>query len=82
MDQVSVFEAKNRLSALLDQVEQGRPVTITRRGRPIARLIPAPGADTAGQAAAKLRALRAAIAARGQTIAAEELRAWRDEGRR
>ena len=82
MDQVSVFEAKNRLSALLDQVEQGRPVTITRRGRPIARLVPAQAADDAGEAAARLRALRAAIAARGQRVTGTELRAWRDEGRR
>ncbi|WP_159718485.1 type II toxin-antitoxin system Phd/YefM family antitoxin [Geminicoccus flavidas] len=82
MEQVSVFEAKNRLSALLDQVEQGRPVTITRRGRPIARLVPAQLADDAGQAAARLRALRSAIAARGQKVTDEELRAWRDEGRR
>ena len=37
---VGVFEAKNRLTALLDEVEGGGEVIITRRGKPIARLAP------------------------------------------
>lgn len=36
-----VFEAKNRLTALLDGVEAGHEVLITRRGKPVARLVPA-----------------------------------------
>jgi prevent-host-death family protein len=35
-----VFEAKKRLAALLDQVEGGGEVILTRRGKPIARLAP------------------------------------------
>lgn len=38
MIEVGAFEARNKLSALLDEVEQGAEVTITRRGRPVARL--------------------------------------------
>ena len=46
MHSVGVFEAKNRLTALLDEVEQGHEVLITRRGKPVARLVPAsPGFD-------------------------------------
>lgn len=41
MHEVGAFEAKNKLSALLDRVERGEEVMITRRGRPIARLVPA-----------------------------------------
>jgi prevent-host-death family protein len=41
MIEVGAFEAKNKLSALLDRVEQGEEVTITRHGRPVARLVPA-----------------------------------------
>ncbi len=37
---VSVFDAKARFSALLREVEQGVCYTITRRGRPVARLEP------------------------------------------
>ena len=40
MKKVSVAEAKARLSALLDQVERGETVTITRRNEPIAELRP------------------------------------------
>lgn len=41
MHTVGVFEAKNRLTALLDEVEGGGEVLITRRGKPVARLVPA-----------------------------------------
>jgi antitoxin (DNA-binding transcriptional repressor) of toxin-antitoxin stability system len=41
---VGAFEAKTKLSALLDKVEQGEEVVITRRGKVVARMIaPAPG---------------------------------------
>ena len=36
--QVGIFEAKTRLSELLERVERGEDVVITRRGAPIARL--------------------------------------------
>jgi antitoxin (DNA-binding transcriptional repressor) of toxin-antitoxin stability system len=38
MTHVSVAEAKARLSKLLDRVEQGEEVVITRRGKPVARV--------------------------------------------
>ncbi|HUG26098.1 type II toxin-antitoxin system Phd/YefM family antitoxin [Piscinibacter sp.] len=41
MKEVAVYEAKTRLSELLADVEQGEQVTITRHGRPIARLVSA-----------------------------------------
>jgi prevent-host-death family protein len=36
--QVGIFEAKTRLSELLERVERGEDVVITRRGAPVARL--------------------------------------------
>ncbi len=82
MDQVSVFDAKNRLSALLQQVERGGEVTITRRGKPIARLVPATPANRVRAAVQRLHALRGQIAARGQIFSGNELKGYRDEGRR
>lgn len=38
--QVGAFEAKNILGSLLDRVEKGEEVIITRRGKPVARLAP------------------------------------------
>ncbi|MGD9510638.1 MAG: type II toxin-antitoxin system Phd/YefM family antitoxin [Geminicoccaceae bacterium] len=56
--EVPTFEAKNRLSALLAEVARGVEVTITKRGVPVAKLVPAtPGFDRekARRAAAGLR---------------------------
>ena len=36
---VGAFEAKTKLAELLDKVEAGEIVTITRRGREVARLV-------------------------------------------
>ncbi len=82
MNEVSVFDAKNKLSALLDQVERGGEVTITRRGKAVAKLVSAGPANEAREAVERLRALRDGIAARGEKFAWDALRAYRDEGRR
>lgn len=37
---VGAFEAKTHLSALLQRVEAGEQITITKHGRPVARLVP------------------------------------------
>ncbi len=37
---VGAFEAKTKLSALLDKVEAGEEVVITRHGKPVARITP------------------------------------------
>lgn len=39
MKQVGVFEAKTNLSRLIEQVEKGETVTITRNGKPVAKLV-------------------------------------------
>jgi prevent-host-death family protein len=40
---VTATEAKARILALLDEVARGEQVEITKRGRPVARLVPAAG---------------------------------------
>lgn len=37
---VSSFDAKTHLSQLLQEVEKGQSITITRRGKPVACLVP------------------------------------------
>lgn len=39
MTTVAAFDAKNRFGSLLDMVERGEEVTITRHGKPVARLV-------------------------------------------
>lgn len=38
--EIGAFEAKNKLGALLDRVERGEEIVITRHGKPVARLVP------------------------------------------
>lgn len=38
--EVGVKEVRNNLSDLLKRVEAGEQITITRRGRPVARIVP------------------------------------------
>jgi len=41
MDQIKASEFKARCLALIDEVAAtGRPLTVTKRGRPLARLVP------------------------------------------
>lgn len=40
MAQIGAFDAKNTLGSLLDRVEKGEEIVITRRGKPVARLVP------------------------------------------
>lgn len=39
-EQVNIYEAKTRLSALVDRAEAGEEIIIARGGRPAARLVP------------------------------------------
>jgi prevent-host-death family protein len=58
MRKVALAEAKAQLSALLDAVEAGEEVVITRRGRPVARVVQEkPAAPAASGWARRLREL-------------------------
>ena len=61
MYEIGTLEARNSFSALLERVEKGEEITITRHGKPVARLVPAKVRDVekAREAAAALRAIRA-----------------------
>lgn len=70
------------MSALLEQVEGGGEVTIARRGKAIAKPVPAGPSARAQSAVQRLRALRESFAAGGERFSLEELKGVRDEGRR
>lgn len=40
MERIGVYEAKPRLSELIEQAEKGAEVTITRHGKAVAKLVP------------------------------------------
>jgi len=82
MKEVGAFEAKNTLSALLDLVETGEEVIITRHGKPIARLVPPRGAHSREEARAAVRRIRERAKKAKLGITLDEALSWRDEGRR
>ena len=79
MIEVGAFEAKAHLSALLDKVKHGEEVLITKRGKAIARLVPAEHANQTeiGLIIDKLRLLRKKVKLRGL-----DWKDLRDDGRR
>ncbi|MGA8695153.1 MAG: type II toxin-antitoxin system prevent-host-death family antitoxin [Xanthobacteraceae bacterium] len=79
MKQVGAFEAKSRLGQLLDWVEAGEEVVITRRGKVVARLVPPSTAfdrERSRRAAQKIREMR-----KGVTLSGLRIKDLIDEGR-
>ena len=81
MTEVALFEAKNRLSELVDRVLAGEVITITRRGKVVARLAPPDDGDS--ERARGLDAVtRLKIAREGVTLGGQSSRDLIAEGRR
>ncbi|NVN85795.1 MAG: type II toxin-antitoxin system prevent-host-death family antitoxin [Rhodopseudomonas sp.] len=80
MKQIQASEAKAKFSELLDQVEQGETIAITRHGKVVARIAPPENRRPADvvQAIEELKELRKGSG----PVTIEEILAWRDEGRR
>lgn len=76
---VPIFEAKNRLSALLSEVERGAEVTITRRGVAVTKLVPA--APTFDREKARRAAKGLRQASRGTTLGGISIKDLVDQGR-
>ena len=77
--EVSLYEAKNRLSALVAEAEHGREVTITRRGVAVAKLVPISPAFDREKARRVAEGLRKA--SRGVTLGDIGIKTLVDEGR-
>ena len=82
MTEIGAFEAKNKLSELLDRVEGGEEVVITRRGKPVAKLIPASGEMGTRHTRQAAERIRQRAKKFGGKFDWEEWKRYRDEGRR
>jgi prevent-host-death family protein len=80
MREIQASEAKVHLPQLLDDVERGETVVITRHGRPIARIVPEIDRrqEEIDKALAGIRGLRG----RTGRISVDDLLSARNEGRR
>lgn len=78
MREIQASDAKAHLSQLLDEVERGETIVITRRGRAIARMIPesGPRQHEIRDAIENIKELRKHTG----KVSIEEILAWRHEG--
>jgi prevent-host-death family protein len=80
--EVGAFEAKNRLGQLLDLVERGEEITITRHGKEVARLVPVRPIRSREEARAALRRIRERAEQRKLgRLDWSEWKSYRDQGR-
>lgn len=71
MREIGAFEAKSRLGQLLDWVEGGEEVVITRRGKIVARMVPPSMAfdrERGRRAAQRIREMRKGVKLGGVSI--------------
>lgn len=80
MKQIQASIAKAQFAELLDDVERGETVVITRHGKPIARIVPDEEArrERARLAIEGIKALQKS----GPRATIEEIIEWKNEGRR
>ena len=80
MKHIQASAAKTHFLALLDEVERGETIVITRHGTPIARLVPDEKyrIEDARRAIAEIREAQKSA----PRVTREEILAWRDEGRK
>ena len=83
MHSVGSYEAKTHLPQLLERVERGETITITRHGKPVARLVPAVAAVSRAQIAATIAAMAAFQEQEAPSLGEKiTIRDLIDEGRR
>lgn len=75
--EVGAYEAKTNLSRLLEKVEGGERITLTRHGRPVAMLVPVEEKRPPEEVVRELREFR-----RGRRLGGVSVRAMVEEGRR
>ena len=81
MREIQSSDVKARLPEYLDAVERGETIVVTRHGKPVAHLVPAPAAqnDRVRQAVEELLAFRKKRR-KGQGMSLKEILAARHEG--
>ena len=79
MREVGAFEAKNTFGALLELVEKGEEVVITRHGKRVARLVP--DATSRDREAARRAAADIIEMSKGVTLGGLKIKDLINEGR-
>jgi prevent-host-death family protein len=81
MTEIGSYEAKTHLPQLLERVARGEKIVITKRGRPVAMLVPPP-ADAKPDVRKVVKDMLAFRDRVKRTLGGLTVREMRDEGRR
>lgn len=82
MESVGIYEAKSKLSELVEKAEAGQVVTITRRGKPVVKIVPAKGGAEVDNSAAVDDLIRFSKTIKlKRKLTQRELRSMREWGR-
>lgn len=84
MKHVGIFEAKTHLSSLLEEVEKGGEIVITRHGKPVAKLVRAEQRLSPEAAERRKKALKELLEIGDRlkiNATQEQIKAWIEEGR-
>jgi prevent-host-death family protein len=77
--EIGAFDARNKLGSLLNLVEQGEEVTITRHGKQVARLVAV--SVSVDRSAARLAASRIRSLSRSVTLGGIDIKELVEDGR-
>ena len=82
MLKIGAFEAKNTFGTLLDRVQRGEEIIITRHGQPVARLVPNESRIDQNQTQAAFQRMRdRAKQAKSEKFDWDSVKESRDQGR-
>jgi prevent-host-death family protein len=79
-NRVGAYQAKTHLSELLEKVEAGEEITITKHGAPIAKLVPIKKDASAEERVAAIQRIQ--MLGRGLSLGGLKIKDFVSEGRR
>jgi prevent-host-death family protein len=79
---IGTFAAKTHLSEMLDEIQKGKDYTITKRGKPVARLVPfSEDRKTRREITLELREIRKRTTGEPEDLRSFDIREAIEEGR-
>lgn len=81
-----IFDLRRRISELVERAAAGEEIVITKRGLPMARIVPMTppritSAEERERIIREMREFREGLAARGVKVTQKEIKTWINEGR-
>jgi prevent-host-death family protein len=82
MQTIGAFDAKTHFSQIIEQVLTGEEFTVTKHGKPVARIVPIAAVADETMAQHRLQVARSLKASRIRLKSGDTMRQFIDEGRK